>query len=102
MFRRILGVVVVVPTSAAPAVDVLLVLELDELEETELVASGGAAMFFFLILSHRDRFGSFHTGSKISGEKAEKNVLFSLLFLNEDNYNFDRSSEDFHFFLSYK
>ena len=40
--------------------------------------------------------------SKISVEKAEKNVLFSLLFLNEDNYNFYRSSEDFRFFLSYK
>ena len=45
MFRRILGVVVVVPTSAAPVVDVLLVLELDELEESELGASG-ASMFF--------------------------------------------------------
>ena len=72
-------------------------LELDELEESELGASGGLHVF------PTDRFRIFpHTGSKISVEKAEKNVLSSLLFLNEDNYNFYRSSEDFRFFLSYK
>jgi len=57
----------------------------------------GVSMFF-----PQTGSGSFHTGSKISVEKAEKNVLSSLLFLNVDNYNFYRSSEDFRFFLSYK
>ena len=60
-------------------------LELDELEESELGASGGASMFF-----------------PQTEVPVEKNVLFSLLFLNEDNYNFYRSREDFRFFLSYK